>query len=82
VQCPTHCIDCNGSTEDLAQVFFDCPSAIQVWQMASIWDVVQHTIDTNDTAVEVIFSLLHNLQAKLRYKMVAILWSTYGNILT
>jgi len=28
VQCFAHCVSCDGSTEDLARVFFDCPFAI------------------------------------------------------
>jgi len=45
--------------------------------MTGLWDVVKHTIDTNGAIMDVIFSLLYNLQAKVSHRMAAILWSIW-----
>ncbi|AES65372.1 hypothetical protein MTR_2g038480 [Medicago truncatula] len=45
--------------------------------MVGLWDAVKHAIVSNDSMMEVIFSLLHNLQAELRHRMVVLLWSIW-----
>ena len=75
VSCPTMCASCNSNHEDLNNIFFECPFAIQVWKSAGMWFDVQHAAMQTDSAVEAIFYLLRNLSVKLNQRFAALCWS-------
>ena len=77
VVCPTNCASCASNHEDLLHVFFDCPFAIQVWNMTGLWGSVQQALTTTVSASEAIFSLLHNLSVDLTQRLATVLWSIW-----
>jgi len=61
VQCSTNCVSCNSNHEDLTHIIFECPFAMQVWQMTGIWSEVNYVFLVTNSGIDVIFSLLQNL---------------------
>jgi len=77
VNCPTHCASCASNHEDLMHVFFDCPFALQVWNITGLWHSVQYAISITDSARAAIFHLLENLSVKLTQRLSTVIWSIW-----
>ncbi|MCI04392.1 polynucleotidyl transferase ribonuclease H fold, partial [Trifolium medium] len=48
-----------------------------VWRMAGLWDEEQAAVTSTNSAIDAIFSLLHDLSSELNQRMAAILWSVW-----
>jgi len=77
VVCPTTCVSCESSHEDLLHVFFECPFTIQVWNTTGLWGSVQHTLSQTASPTEAIFYLLENLSVELSQRMSTVMWSIW-----
>ena len=77
VVCPTTCVSCESSHEDLLHVFFECPFTIQVWNTTGLWGSVQHALTQAASPTEAIFHLLENLSADLSQRMSTVMWSIW-----
>jgi hypothetical protein len=58
-------------------VVFDCSFATQVWQMAGLWDDVNHVVLTSDWDVIVIFYFLQTRRHEHAQQMTTIFWSIW-----
>ena len=77
VVCPTTCVSCESSHEDLLHVFFECPFTIQVWNTTGLWGSIQHTLSQTASPTEAIFYLLENLSVELSQRMSTVMWSIW-----
>jgi hypothetical protein len=78
VQCPTNCVSCNSTHEDLWHLCFDCPFAIQVWGMTDLWHAIQSAISQVNTAAEVVFHLLRTL-VQFNVNFLQLPFGVYGS---
>jgi len=77
VVCPTNYASCDSTHEDLLNVFFYCPFAIQVWNRTGLWGSVQHALFHTASVTDAIFSLLENLSAELSQRLSTVIWSLW-----
>ena len=77
VQCPTQCVSCDSNHEDLNHIFFECPSAVQIWNMAGLWQSIQQSMAASHSVIDNIFSLLQSLSVTQSQKLAALFWSIW-----
>jgi len=77
VQCPTHCVSCDSSQEDMAHLFFHCSFAVQVWRFAGLWSHIQNVIATFVPVTYMIFNLLETLPTEQKQTLAAMVWSIW-----
>jgi len=82
VQCPTNCVSCDSSNEDLAHMFFTCPLAMQVWTTTGLWNDIQQEVTDTSTSSEAIFLWLQCLTLDLTSRVLVLLvcFGAYGSI--
>ena len=64
MHCPTNCVTCEDSSEDLIHVFLDCSFAMQVWHRSGMGDVIPNVRTRITTAAEAIFTIFHDITHK------------------
>ena len=77
VVCPTDCASYDSNHEDLKHVFFDCPFAVQVWNITGLWGSIQHALSSTVSVIDDIFSLLEQLYVELAQRMATVFWSIW-----
>lgn len=77
VQCPMNCVVCDGPSEDLHHVFFDCSFAVQVWIRAGMWEKIQQACTNSNCATDLIFLLVQELSRDASQHFAALLWSMW-----
>lgn len=55
VQCPTQCVSCESSHEDMTHLFFACPFDIQVWSLSGLWSDVSAAHSNIDYDIGIFF---------------------------
>jgi len=66
-QCPTNCVSC-PLYEDLAHIFFNCPFAIQVWQITGLLGPIEHALSSTTLVTDTIFLLLETLSVEFNQR--------------
>ena len=77
VQGPTQCVSCDSNHEDLNHIFFECPSAVQVWNMAGLWQSIRQAMAASPSVIDSIFSLLQSLSVTQSQRLAALFWSIW-----
>jgi len=72
IQCNIECVKCDSSYEDLANMIYTCPFAMQVWVTDGIWNNIQQVATDTSTTVEAIFLLLQRFTPELAALMVSL----------
>lgn len=77
IQCPTQCVNCDSNHEDFKHIFFECPSVVQVWNLAGLWHDIQLAMTATGSAVDIIFSLLQTLSVTCSQRLATLFWSIW-----
>jgi len=77
VKCPTSCVHCLTENEDAVHLLFDCPAAIQVWQVFGLWQDIQQAIIHENSATDIVFYLLQRLTLEQSQRFAATVWSIW-----
>jgi len=77
VNCPTNCESCDSANEDMADVMFVCPFAVQVWQMTGLAQEINAAVLTANSAADIVFQLLRMLSVELKQRLATVFWSLW-----
>jgi hypothetical protein len=77
INCPTNCAGCVDAAEDIFHVLFSCPSSVLCWQQARLWNYVSASLNTNNTIIDNLFSVLNKLEKTQQEFFSVMVWSIW-----
>jgi hypothetical protein len=77
INCPTNCVGCVDAAEDIFYVLFSCPSSVLCWQQARLWNYVSASLNTNNTIIDNLFSVLNKLEKTQQEFFSVMVWSIW-----
>ena len=70
-------MSCDADNEDVVHLLFECPFAVQVWQMSGLWHEIQQAITFGNSAADTIFYLLQHFTLEQSQVLAATIWSLW-----
>jgi len=70
-------VSCDADNEDVVHLLFECPFAVQVWQMSGLWHEIQQAITFGNSAADTIFYLLQHFTLEQSQVLAATIWSLW-----
>jgi hypothetical protein len=77
VQCPVHCVVCDGGEEDIMHVLFMNTRSVHCWQRVGMWTHINAGLVASNNAAENLFLILQRLEKDQQELFCVMVWSIW-----
>jgi hypothetical protein len=81
VQCPVHCVVCDGGEEDIMHVLFMSTRSVHCWQRVGMWTHINAGLVASNNAAENQFLILQRLEKDQQELLCVMVWSIWKRMI-